>query len=49
LIYGWVTVTSDEEDESFVQECSVCCRPWNVRIRHRGDGSAEVTVGPEGE
>jgi hypothetical protein len=46
---GSVGVTPDEEDETFVQDCAVCCRPWQVRIRRRRDGSAEVIVGAEGE
>ncbi len=46
---GWVSVTPGEEDESFVQDCAVCCRPWQVRIRRRRDGTAEVSVGSEGD
>jgi hypothetical protein len=46
---GAVTITPGEEDESFVQDCAVCCRPWQVRVRRRRDGSAEVSVGAEGE
>jgi len=38
----------DDEDE-FVQDCPVCCRPWKVRVRFRPDGSAEATVSGEGE
>jgi hypothetical protein len=28
-----------EEDVrgSFVQDCEVCCNPWRVRVRGRGD------------
>ena len=39
---------SEPGDQVFVQDCAVCCRPWQVRIRRRRDGSAEVTVGAEG-
>lgn len=46
---GTISVGPDEEDEEFVQDCSVCCRPWKVRVQRRRDGSAEVSVVPEGE
>lgn len=46
---GTVPIGVDEEDEEFVQDCAVCCRPWRVRVRRRRDGSADVTVGAEGE
>jgi len=46
---GSVSVAAGEEDESFVQDCAVCCRPWQVRIRRRRDGSAEVSIGAEGD
>ena len=42
---GTVTV---EEDDEFVQDCAVCCRPWQVRVRRGRDGSVEVTVTAEG-
>jgi hypothetical protein len=44
-----ISVTPGEEDEEFVQDCPVCCRPWKVRVRIRRDGSADVTVAPEGD
>lgn len=44
-----ITVTLGEEDEEFVQDCPVCCRPWTVRVKIRRDGSADVSVGAEGE
>jgi len=45
---GTVAVGADEDGESFVQDCGVCCRPWQVRVRIRPDGSAEVSVTGEG-
>lgn len=30
--------------QDYVEDCPVCCRPWQVQVRYRGDGSAEVTV-----
>lgn len=44
-----IAVNPGEEDEEFVQDCPVCCRPWTVRVRLRRDGSADVSVGAEGE
>jgi uncharacterized Zn finger protein len=46
---GTVELTGEEEDESFVQDCAVCCRPWQVRVRIRRDGTAEVSVSGEGD
>ena len=28
--------------QEYVEDCQVCCRPWRVTVRYRGDGSAEV-------
>ena len=44
-----ISVSSEEEDDEFVQDCPVCCRPWTVRIKVRRDGGVDVTVSPEGE
>jgi hypothetical protein len=44
-----ISVAPGEEDEEFVQDCPVCCRPWTVRVKFRRDGSADVSVGAEGE
>ena len=35
--------------QEYVEDCPVCCRPWEVRVRYAADGSAEVTVQPEDE
>lgn len=32
-------------DQVFVQDCSVCCRPWTVTVRVDADGTTTVTVG----
>ena len=35
---------------SFVQDCEVCCNPWRVRVRGRGDArSIEVVRGDGSE
>ncbi len=29
---------------SFVQDCDVCCRPWQVHVARGDDGELEVAV-----
>ncbi|MCA9602494.1 MAG: CPXCG motif-containing cysteine-rich protein [Polyangiales bacterium] len=29
---------------SFVQDCDVCCRPWQVHVSRSESGELEVTV-----
>jgi hypothetical protein len=31
-----ISLESDEGG-SFVQDCEVCCNPWRIRVRGRGD------------
>ena len=28
--------------QSYVEDCSVCCQPWNVTVTYHEDGSADV-------
>jgi len=28
----------------YLEDCQVCCRPWQVRVRYLPDGGADVTV-----
>jgi Cysteine-rich CPXCG len=28
----------------YEEDCAVCCQPWQVRVRYRRDGTAEVRV-----
>ncbi|WP_420128936.1 CPXCG motif-containing cysteine-rich protein [Longimicrobium sp.] len=30
--------------QEYVEDCQVCCRPWQVHVTYLSDGSAEVTV-----
>jgi len=46
---GSVDFEEEEGDAEFVQDCAVCCRPWQVRVSIRRDGSADVSVGSEGD
>ena len=28
--------------QDYVEDCPVCCRPWHLHVRYRGDGGADV-------
>jgi hypothetical protein len=30
--------------QAYVEDCHVCCRPWQVVVRYQPDGSAVVSV-----
>jgi hypothetical protein len=30
--------------QAYVEDCPVCCQPWNVRVEYAGDGTAHVEV-----
>lgn len=32
------------EDQQYVEDCEVCCRPWRVTVQYQSDGAAEVSV-----
>lgn len=32
--------------QEYVEDCQVCCRPWDVHVTYHSDGSAEVDVQP---
>jgi hypothetical protein len=31
-------IIEDDVRGSFVQDCEVCCNPWRIRVRGRGEG-----------
>ena len=33
--------------QAYVEDCQVCCRPWQVQVAYLPDGSAQVTVEPD--
>ncbi len=33
-------------EQEYVEDCEVCCQPWTVTVRYRGDGTAAVAVAP---
>lgn len=30
--------------QDYVQDCSVCCQPWRVRVEYDDSGSAQVSL-----
>ena len=30
--------------QEYVEDCQVCCRPWQVRVTYQPDGSADITA-----
>lgn len=30
--------------QSYVEDCPVCCRPWQVEVSHRHDGDWDVNL-----
>jgi hypothetical protein len=37
------------EQQEYVEDCQVCCRPWRVVVHYGHDGSADVTLVPDAE
>ena len=35
--------------QRYIEDCPVCCRPWDVRVTYAGDGSASVELRAEDE
>lgn len=35
--------------QAYVEDCQVCCRPWNVVVRYDATGAASVDVQPADE
>ena len=34
-------------EQEYVEDCQVCCRPWNITVRYLPDGSADVSANLE--
>lgn len=30
--------------QEYVEDCEVCCRPWQVQVHYDDEGAADVTV-----
>lgn len=35
--------------QAYEEDCQVCCRPWNVRVKIDGEGDAWVRVSGEND
>jgi len=35
---------SGGDHQEYVEDCEVCCKPWNVTVEFGADGKAEVEV-----
>lgn len=33
-------------DSEYIEDCEVCCRPWQVSVHYHDDGTADVKVTP---
>ena len=31
-------------DQEYVEDCQICCRPWRVTVHYQPDGTAEVSA-----
>jgi hypothetical protein len=31
-------------DQQYVEDCEICCQPWQVSVSYDADGSADVSV-----
>ncbi|HEU4682492.1 MAG TPA: CPXCG motif-containing cysteine-rich protein [Gemmatimonadales bacterium] len=34
-------------DQRYIEDCQVCCRPWTVMVQYQPDGSADVSLDVE--
>lgn len=34
------------ESQQYVEDCPVCCQPWQVTVRYGSDGAASVSLEP---
>jgi hypothetical protein len=42
-----VSITLDQGgagEQEYIEDCPVCCRPWNVHVSFSGSGKAIVTL-----
>ena len=31
-------------DQTYIEDCQVCCQPWRVSVHYRSDGTADITA-----
>ena len=42
---GMLTLDPGSGDaQNYVEDCPVCCRPWQVFVRYSADGAADVRI-----
>jgi len=41
---GELLVEASDAHQEYVEDCAVCCRPWQVRVSIAPDGSIEVSA-----
>jgi len=34
-------------EQTYVEDCPVCCQPWQITVRYHSDGRADVEVTAE--
>lgn len=34
------------EEQDYVEDCEICCQPWQVSVRYDHKGHADVSVNP---
>ncbi len=33
------------DEQEYIEDCPVCCRPWHVHLRFESDGTPRVSLG----
>jgi hypothetical protein len=41
---GELVVEAGDQAQEYVEDCAVCCRPWQVRVRVDARGGVEVEL-----
>lgn len=44
-----LVVDEGEEEQDYIEDCQVCCRPMQVSVRRAHDGSIELQLRDENE
>ncbi len=45
----WVLIEGADEEQEYIEDCQVCCRPIVISVYSEGDGGAGVNVRTENE
>ena len=41
---GELVIEADDGPQDYVEDCAVCCQPWQVRVTFAPDGRIEVSA-----